>query len=113
MLGKKRSTLADTVTTLIGLTNVVSQTGQTLNNWCTVEDGTDMEVLQVHGKNSMGGRRGRSMKEPRMDSNQTHSAFHVLVIQNTHYQNVCCGICFSTTVPHLPPLKKKIPLAPT
>ena len=32
---------------------------------------SQMEVLQVHGMNSMGGRRGQSRKESRMDSNQT------------------------------------------
>lgn len=39
---RKRSTLADTVIILKGLTKVVSETEQTPNNWSTVvEDATD------------------------------------------------------------------------
>ena len=70
----------------------------------------------MHGMNSMGGRRGQSRKESRMDSNQTFG-FACTGNLEHHYQDVCCGICsalqFLISLPLKKKKKKEIPLAPT
>lgn len=87
-----------------------SETRQTQNNRYTIEDGVQNEVLFKYGEPTLSVTEGvQSMTESRMDSNQKHSVFHTYVTQNSLYQNVCYGRCFSipSSSPSSPKKKKK------